>query len=140
MLGVKSLQQVAFQRRMQPDRQGLVRQLINQVVPFPLSPAAWDCDIEKVAVNVDWNRREKAPLFWSDLWNSRLQKRSTLQQLVGSGNRLLQQQFKFKALTVRIACAGGRSGQGHRSERARCGLPQLVGGECLPSTCLGSNP
>ena len=105
MLRVKSFEQVAFQHRMQPDRQGLLRQLLNQVVPFPLSPAAWNCDIEIVAINVDWNRWEKAPLFGSELGNRRLQKRSTMKQSVGSGNRLLQQQFKFETLTVRIACA-----------------------------------
>ena len=79
MLRVKSFQQVAFQRRMQPDRQGLVRQLLNQVVPFPLFPAAWNCNIEIIAINVDRNRWEKAPLFGSDLGNRRLQKRSTMQ-------------------------------------------------------------
>ena len=61
------------------------------------------------------------------------------QQLLWARNRLLQQQFKGETLPCRVAGIGGGQRQSH-GWRTRCGLPQLVGGQRCPSTCLDSNP
>ena len=135
----QGLLQIRFDGGVQADRAVLVRQLIDQVLPFLVSPLAGDRDVQVVSTDGDRHGLQGPPLIRADVREGVAEQLAACQQLLWARNRLLQQQFKGETLPCRVAGIGGGQRQSH-GWRTRCGLPQLVGGKRCPSTCLDSNP
>ena len=112
---------------MQTDRSAVLRQLIDQGLPFRFTPLTGNPDVQLLLINRDRQGLQLALAVGADLVQGVEQRQGSL-QLIGIRDRLFEQKLQFQPLLGGIV--GGRNGpaQGHRwvIVRLRCGLPQLV--------------
>ena len=85
----------------------LVRQLIDQVLPFLLSPLAGDRDVQLFSTDCDRYGLQCPPLIRADVLEGVAEQLAACQQFLWAWHRLLQKQFKGETLPGRIAGIGG---------------------------------
>ena len=112
---------------MQTDRSAVLRQLIDQGLPFRFTPLTGNRDVQLLLINRDRQGLQVAPAVGTDLVQGVEQRQGSL-QLFGIRNRLFEQKLQLQPLLGGIGGDRNGPGQRHRrvSVRSRCGLPQLV--------------